>query len=388
MTNNQTAARPFWTIIILGVVCGLAAGVLGAIATQVYIWPDFSASSELNLTNLNANNPGLVIRDAKKVVVNQDVKIAETFTNIRPVVVGIFREISTSSAVALVKSDYYKLDAPLFVGLIITSDGWVAGLAPLDSKGEGNFKNWEGNFKNYVAISSDRRIYKIDRLSNLKNLPGDPLIFHLAGAANLPVKKIISRQELSPGQSLLVTRGLNQIWPTTLTSLIKSTGVASSDTVTASLELAGIVGADFRNSLVFDLAGDLAALISADGQIIPAFSYEAAWSALSRSAAVGRPYFGVNYLDLSAVKSAAMSLDQGAWLYPSATQTAVLKDSPAQQAGLKAGDVITWVNNQQLSAVNDLADILSRYQPGDQITLTYWRAGQEQEVEVKLTAQP
>lgn len=381
MTNNQTAARPFWTIIILGVVCGLAAGVLGAIATQVYIWPDFSASSELNLTNLNANNPGLVIRDAKKVVVNQDVKIAETFANIRPAVVGIFKEIATSSAVASVKPDYYKLDSPLFVGLIITSDGWVAGLAPTDPK-------WEGNFKNYVAISSDRRVYKIDRLSNLKNLPGDPLIFHLAGALNLPVKKIISRQELSPGQSLLVTRGLNQIWPTTLTSLTKSSGVASSDTVTASLELAGIAGADFRNSLVFDLAGDLAALISDDGQIIPAFSYEAVWSALSRAAAVGRPYLGVNYLELSAVKSAALSLDQGAWLYPSATQTAVLKDSPAQQAGLKAGDVITWVNNQQLSAVNDLADILSRYQPGDQITLTYWRAGQEQEVEVKLTAQP
>ncbi len=379
MSHPERKTWNFWAVISITVACGLAAGILGALISQVYIWPDFSSSfsSEVNLANLNANSAGLVIRDPKTVVVNQDVKVSETVSNLRPVLVGIFKELaSTTPALASQKPNYYKLDEPLFTALIITSDGWAMALLPADLKAD--FK-----IKNYVAIASDRHLYQIDKLANLKNLPGDPLVFHLSGASNLPVKKIVPRSELTLGESLLVINGWNAVKPTTLASIIKTPAVLSSDVINARLVLADTT-ANFSNSFVFDLAGNLAAIVAVDGTVVPAFSYSPAWSILTAGGQSRLPYLGVNYLDLSLVKNTVLNLDKGAWLYPSPSQAAVIKDSPAQLAGLKAGDVITWVNNQPINATNDLADLLAVYQPGDTVTLTYLRSGAEKSVEIKL----
>jgi hypothetical protein len=379
MSNSLQSGKRFWIVITLAVVCGLFAGILGEIVTRVYILKDFSfpyLSGEVNLSNLDANSAGLVIRDAKKVVVNQDVKIAETINNIRPVLVGIFKETG-SAAVSVEKAAYYKLDEPLFIGLIITSDGWVVATAPADLRAAFNPKN-------YVAIGNDRQLYEIDQLANFKGLPGNLLVFHLAGAANLPVKKIVSRSELSLGETLLVINNLNSVRPTTLTSLTKTPAVLSSDYLNARLDLAGAAENNFKSSFVFNLAGDLTAIIAADKEIIPAFSYNYFWQSLLKKDQPARPFLGLNYLDLSVVKTAALNLNKGAWLYPTDTQPAVVKNSPAQIAGLKAGDVVTWVNNQEIGVGNDLADVLSAYNAGDKITLTYLRAGVEKDLELKL----
>lgn len=372
------SAKPgarFWLIVSVALVCGLAAGIVGESLAKIYIFKDYSSSfsSELNLSGLNAANSGLIIRDAKKVVVNQDVKITETVAGIRPVLASVFKEIPAASSA----SGYYDLESPLFVGLIITSDGWVAAMAPDDLKKD--FK-----FKNYVVITGDRQVYKIDKLSALKNLPGDPLIFHLAGANNLTVKKNAARSELSLGESLLSINSLTSVRPVTLTALSRISIISNSDTAGARLKLDGDGDVTLKNSFVFDLSGNLVALVAGDSSVIPAFSFDSVWSSLSQKNQVLRPYLGVNYLDLSKIKTSAVVLDKGAWLYPSATQSAVIKGSPAEQAGLKAGDVITWINNIEIDANNDLADLLAGYKAGDKITLTYISAGAEKEATVKL----
>lgn len=380
MSNPAKISKRFWATVILATVCGLAAGVLGEIVVRVYILKDFSLpylSGEVNLSNLNSNSSGLIIRDAKKVVVNQDVKISETLNNIRPVLISVFKEISPAALSDSRLPDYYNLEKPLFIGLIITSDGWVIASVPNDLKKD--FK-----VKNYIAIGSDRQAYKIDSLSSAKDLPGDLLVFHLAGVSNLAVKKIIPRSGLTLGQTLLAVNSLDSVRPTTLSALAKNQTVASSDYLNASLDLAGLTDNERKNSFIFDLAGDLAAIVTDDQKIIPAFSYNSFWQSLLKKDAVKQPFLGVNYLDLSAIKTTAVSLSKGAWLYPAVSEPAVLKNSPAQSAGLKTGDVITWVNNQELNADNDLADIISTYKAGDKITLVYWRDGAEKDVTVQL----
>ncbi|MFA5184214.1 MAG: PDZ domain-containing protein [Patescibacteria group bacterium] len=367
-----------WPVISIALLCSAVAGICGALVSRVYLWPDFSSpfSSEVNLSNLNANNSGLVIRDPKTVVVNQDVKITETINNIRPVLVGIFKELATTSPLAIgQKTDYYKLDEPLFVGLIITADGWVMALVPADLKEDFRAQD-------YVAISSDRKVYHIDKLADPKDQAGAPLIFHLADANNLPVKKIVPRADLVLGGSLLIVKDGQTIRPTTLTALTKTPRILSSDRLNARLSLAD-AGDDFNNSFVFDLAGNLAAVM-ADDEVIPAFSYSAAWSVLAAGGDSRPIYLGVNYLDLSTTKHQTINLDKGAWLYPTATSAAVIKGSPAEAAGLQAGDVITWVNNQEIGAASDLADLLATYKPGSVITLTYRREGVEKSAEIKL----
>lgn len=370
----------FWLILILSVICGLSAGVIGESLTGSYLSQNSSFIGELNLASLNANNSGLVIRDAKKVVVNQDVKITEAISSIRPVIVSVFKEVPAASALDSRMADYYKLDEPLLMGLVITSDGWAIAATTSDIKAD--FKT-----KSYVAISGDKQLYKIDKFSDLKNSSGDLLIFHLSGATNLPVKKIVPRSELVLGQSLLVVNGWNSVWPTTLTSLVKTPSILSSDSLNANLEVAGSENNNLSNSFVFNLSGDFIAIISTNQKIVPAFSYNSSWQSLFKKESVLRPSLGVSYLDLSVVKTSAVNLTKGAWLYPAGdqlNQAAVIKGSPAQIAGLQAGDVITWINNQELVANNDLADIIANYQPGDKIIATYSRGGVEKEVEITL----
>jgi len=370
----------FLLIIFLVVVCGIAAGIFGELFTRAYMMTDASSpylNQELNLADLNNNRSNLIIRDPKKVVVNQDVKVTETINSLSPSVVQVFKELVSKPGADALKPDYYSLNNPLFIGLVITSDGWVMTSLPAEFKTD--FAT-----KGYVVITSDRKIYKIDRITTLKDAPGDVIFFHLAAASNLPVRKIVSRADLALGQSLLVIDNHNNAWPTTLSSFQKTPEILNSDSINARLALADNSGDLQKNSFVFNLSGDLTAVVGTNKEIVPAFAYSSYWQNFSKKAAAPRPYLGINYLDLSSAKIPGMNLDKGALLYPNSDKVAVIKDSPAYAAGLVSGDVITWIDNQEINSANDLADLISTYTPGDKITITYIHAGQEKELDLKL----
>jgi S1-C subfamily serine protease len=63
--------------------------------------------------------------------------------------------------------------------------------------------------------------------------------------------------------------------------------------------------------------------------------------------------------------------------------------SPAASAGLTGGAVITAVNGQAVGAPADLAGILSRFHPGDTISVTWVSpSGQRTTSSLHLTAGP
>lgn len=378
-------------VIFIAMICGLAAGITGEIVTRVYILKDFSVpyfNNEVELADLDYNRASLIIRDAKKVVVNQDVKINETISSLRPALVGVFKNIGTdaqavtatttgSTDLSVVNSDYYQLDQPVMMGLAVTADGWIA--ASLPQALEDNF-----NPEDHVVITSDRKIYKIDQVSDFKGLPGSLTFFHLAGASNLSVKKIASRQEMSLGQSVIVINDFNNVLLTSLSSFKKVAAVSSSDSLNARFSLASPVSDDFKNSFVFDLAGNLVAVVGSDKVVIPAVSYSHYWQSFFKKGAALQPSLGVNYIDLSTAKVLGISLEKGAWLQDSLTSSAVEEGSPAELAGLLLGDVITWINNQEINATNDLSDIIASFNPDDSITVAYSRNGEEGTVSIKL----
>jgi membrane-associated protease RseP (regulator of RpoE activity) len=67
----------------------------------------------------------------------------------------------------------------------------------------------------------------------------------------------------------------------------------------------------------------------------------------------------------------------------------VTEGSPADQAGLEAGDIIIAVEGQELGEENDLADRIAEFEPGDTVTLRIQRSGRRRteepsEVQVEL----
>jgi S1-C subfamily serine protease len=62
----------------------------------------------------------------------------------------------------------------------------------------------------------------------------------------------------------------------------------------------------------------------------------------------------------------------------------VQSGSPAEQAGLKAGDVITAIDGNAVASPEQLAAQVFAHQPGDQITVTYTRSGSSAQATAKL----
>ena len=63
----------------------------------------------------------------------------------------------------------------------------------------------------------------------------------------------------------------------------------------------------------------------------------------------------------------------------------VTNDSPAELAGLQAGDVITDINGMAVASPQDLVDAVGAKKPGDTVTLTVLRSGEKEPVSVKVT---
>jgi len=61
---------------------------------------------------------------------------------------------------------------------------------------------------------------------------------------------------------------------------------------------------------------------------------------------------------------------------------------PADQAGLRAGDVVVAAEDQDIRNFEDLLTFIAFRQPGDEITLTIVRDGQEQQVQLTLGERP
>jgi S1-C subfamily serine protease len=60
--------------------------------------------------------------------------------------------------------------------------------------------------------------------------------------------------------------------------------------------------------------------------------------------------------------------------------------SPAQQAGLRRGDIIIQVNAQAVDGLRAYSDALKKLAPGDGIRVRYLRDGLEQSLHTRVTA--
>jgi putative serine protease PepD len=67
---------------------------------------------------------------------------------------------------------------------------------------------------------------------------------------------------------------------------------------------------------------------------------------------------------------------------------AVQPGSPAEAAGLKAGDVVTQVGDAQVADFADLMARVGAHSPGEQVTLTVTNGGAQRTVNVTLGSQP
>jgi len=99
------------------------------------------------------------------------------------------------------------------------------------------------------------------------------------------------------------------------------------------------------------------------------------------------PFLGVRYILINdeVKKEKKLSVDYGALIISnSKEEPAVIPGSPAEKAGLKEGDIILEINNEKITIDNPLIKVISKYNPGDKITLKILRGNEEKIIELFL----
>lgn len=91
-----------------------------------------------------------------------------------------------------------------------------------------------------------------------------------------------------------------------------------------------------------------------------------------------RPFLGITGGTLTAavVERFDLAVDSGVLVIQ------VQADSPAQEAGIQPGDVIVAFDGKSIASTGELQETLDEYSPGDEVTVTINREGQEQELTV------
>jgi serine protease Do len=95
---------------------------------------------------------------------------------------------------------------------------------------------------------------------------------------------------------------------------------------------------------------------------------------------VTTPYLGVLTADLSPADAGRFDLpvDSGALVEQ------VVLGSPAREAGVRKGDIITALGDARIVSYGDLLGALRDHEPGDRVTLTIFRNTEEKKLEVTL----
>ncbi|OGH06705.1 MAG: hypothetical protein A2W22_02325 [Candidatus Levybacteria bacterium RBG_16_35_11] len=95
-----------------------------------------------------------------------------------------------------------------------------------------------------------------------------------------------------------------------------------------------------------------------------------------------RPYLGVSYNMITKEVAIQNNVVEGAYV------GSIVKDSPAEKAGIQTGDIITKFNGKNVTGKGELATLIAEKKPGDKVGITVWRDGETQNLSATLTTAP
>ena len=107
-------------------------------------------------------------------------------------------------------------------------------------------------------------------------------------------------------------------------------------------------------------------------------------TAVAQTAVVKSGWLGVSIQDLTEdlMKDKDLKSTDGAYVAD------VVKESPADSAGIKEGDVITEFNGRTIYDASDLSKAVSRTKPGTKATVVLMRKGEKKNLAVVIQKQP
>lgn len=374
---RRTSEQYISQVVVLAIVFGFAAGIVGQLVSDVYISP---------IQQQYIIEPGADIitvpelRRIKRFLgIEQDFEVNASIGKVGPAIAGIYSIKTGSSAL----SQIYLPDDLLSTGFTLTSDGWLV--------------SYDG-FINTANIDDITVVYD-GRNFDVKELITDSvtgIIFIKISANNLPVVVLGDSDELVLGQLTVVLNDLGEVVVTNVKNNNYIQAESGSDYVLSSEEYGEVIllsdnlSTAYLGSPVINLVGEVVGVISQAGedtQVVPINQFRSIILDVLRNNFVKRSYLGIDYIDLAQVKGLDTDLSQnqsrGALVFSNP-----FRNSPAANADIEKNDIILSLNGQPVDEVNSLTDLVQQYQPGDSVEFEVLRDGQNLNVDVTLAILP
>ena len=324
----------------------------------------------------------MVSPDGGTVVTSDEEIIATVAAKVSPSVVSI---VTTTG-----RSLYSSQGAG--TGVIVSKDGYI--------------------MTNHHVIEDARQVAVITaegtEYTDVRIVGSDPLndiaFIRVNNVSDLKPAQLGDSSKVRIGQRVVaIGNALGQFQNTVTSGIISATGrplIASSQDGSNSESLTDLIQTDAAinsgnsGGPLVDLSGRVIGIntaVATDanniGFSIPINATRGVLKGVLENGKVEKAYLGVRYVDITPelASSEKLSSKKGAYVYADG-QTAVVKGSPADKAGVRARDIITKINQDVVGERSNMSSIIGQYRPGDEITLIVLRDGKEVTLKATLVS--
>lgn len=317
----------------------------------------------------------------REVVSNEAELIASIAEEIGKSTVSINTETVTQN------SYYSSVQEGAGTGIIISADGYVLTNKHVIPEG----------VRTVSVITSDGTEYENVRVVGRDQL-NDIAFLKIEKVSGLTPAKINKNAEVQVGQKVIALgNALGQYQNTVTTGVISGIGrpIATQgnsgnvERLENLLQTDAAINPGNSGGPLINLDGEVIGVNTAVAQgaegigfAIPINDVVGLIDNLNRTGRVVRAYLGVRAVTLTpqVAKEIGVSVKDGAYV----VENGVVNGSPASKGGLQSKDIVTKVNEQKVDRNHSLSGVISRFRPGEQVTLTILRDGRAQTLSVKL----
>lgn len=367
-------------VVVWVIIVSFFLGLIGGGVAYVYLdfWGGSSLldmNQEVDLNSPKYNNTSLIIQDPKKVYISQDLKIEESLNYLSEAVIGVFPRVKENNQSY---QDNYVIGEEDFSGLIISNDGWII----INVLENNNFdKNILKNKDSYIIVSKkDKKIYDIEEVVDFSDR--GLLFIKIKDVNNLPARSFVNVSDLGSGQTILAYNFSGEIILDIINSISSGDDLKLSNNYQNYITLNSNLSENFKNGYLFNLSGDLLALIDADLKIRPIHDFRPNIYGFLKNKEISDIKLGLYYLDLKNIVNGQLPVS-GALVYNNGLSP-FIKGQIAESSGLQIGDIITKINNYEISEQANFNDVLNNFVPGDKISLIIIRNGETAELKIEL----
>lgn len=374
-------------------------GGFGGVFVDRYLIPKLAAVPALsgNWFLEKATERTTIINKTEQVVIREDDSVERIISQPATTVVNIitlYNNAPTAGTRETATEVAGTSQAETRTGVLLTNDGLIVTYANQSPEVPGaRYSALLYDGKNYGA-----RFVGYDVLTNLA-------YFHLEENITVPAIALANSDDARIGKRLIALGNsfaeyqnrltIGALQNTNRTFNLSAQTVSSSEKWEGVFEMEIPSAKNFVGGPVIGYNGEmvgLVGLVTFDNEpiefILPSNVVRASYERFLSGNLSKQVSLGVYYLPITKAYALGQGLsrDRGALVYSSSGQTglAVLAGSPASQAGIRAGDIITSVNGVEINLDTPLPELLSRLNKGEQAKFQLTRGTEEIDLTIQF----